>query len=169
MVRIPGACTEIEYKSLRFLITERPSDIGMGNYLEDLKRYNVSVVVRVCESTYSPEKLKSEGINVVDLSFLDGSPPPQQVIDSWFELLRGQFTGHPETCLAVHCVAGLGRAPVLVALALMELGMKCEDAVELIRTKRRGAINSKQLQFLERYKPKSRLKAKNGAGSCSLV
>jgi len=29
---------------------------------------------------------------------------------------------------------GLGRAPVLVALALMELGMKYEDAVELIRT-----------------------------------
>jgi protein tyrosine phosphatase type 4A len=80
----------------------------MGNYLEDLKRFNVSVVVRVCEATYSPEKLKSEGINVVDLSFPDGSPPPQQVIDSWFELLRGQFTGRPETCVAVHCVAGEG-------------------------------------------------------------
>jgi protein tyrosine phosphatase type 4A len=35
--------------------------------------------------------------------------------------------------VAVHCVAGLGRAPVLVAIALMELGMKYEDAVELIR------------------------------------
>jgi len=165
MVRVPGACTEIEYKSLRFLITERPSDIGMGNYLEDLKRFNVSVVVRVCEATYSPEKLKSNGISVVDLSFPDGSPPPQQVIDAWFELLRDRFVVCPDSCVAVHCVAGLGRAPVLVALALMELGMKYEDAVELIRTKRRGAINSKQLSFLERYKPKSRLKNKNGAGA----
>lgn len=36
-------------------------------------------------------------------------------------------------CLAVHCVAGLGRAPVLVAIALIEAGMKYEDAVEMIR------------------------------------
>lgn len=77
-------------------------------------------------------------------------------------------------CIAVHCVAGLGRAPVLVAIALIESGMKYEDAVEMIRglglsiykykclTKspffsidvRRGAINAKQLQYLAQYKPK---------------
>lgn len=38
-------------------------------------------------------------------------------------------------CIAVHCVAGLGRAPVLVAIALIEAGMKFEDAVEMIRGK----------------------------------
>lgn len=35
--------------------------------------------------------------------------------------------------MAVHCVAGLGRAPVMVAIALIELGMKYEEAVETIR------------------------------------
>jgi len=168
MVRVPGACSEIVYKGMRFLITERPSDVGMSSYLEELKRYSVSVVVRVCEATYSPDKLVSGGIQVVDLSFPDGQPPPQSVIDSWLELIRSQFTNHPDGCVAVHCVAGLGRAPVLVALALTELGMKYEDAVELIRTKRRGAINTKQLGFLERYKPKSRLKNKNGH-SCTVA
>ena len=44
------------------------------------------------------------------------------------------------------------RAPVLVATALIELGMKYEDAVDLIRKKRRGAINAKQLEFLSKYK-----------------
>jgi protein tyrosine phosphatase type 4A len=53
------------------------------------------------------------------------------------------------------------RAPVMVALALMELGMSYEEAVDLIRSKRKGAINSKQLEFLEKYRPKNRLKTKN--------
>jgi len=163
---------------MRFLITERPSDVSMGSYLEELKKYHVTVVVRVCEPTYYPTKLVTNGINVLDLSFPDGQPPPQSIIDDWMELLRRTFIGlseqkrsgspnSDERCVAVHCVAGLGRAPVLVALALMELGMKYEDAVELIRAKRRGAINSKQLGFLEKYKPKSRLKPTNG-GQCIL-
>ena len=48
-------------------------------------------------------------------------------------LFSQRFGTDPSSCVAVHCVAGLGRAPVLVALALIELGMKYEDAVELIR------------------------------------
>jgi protein tyrosine phosphatase type 4A len=154
----------------------------MGTYVDELKKYHVSTVVRVCEPTYSPTKLVKNGIDVLDLSFPDGQPPPQSVIDDWLNLLRRMFIINPnsneskrpssppsveDTCVAVHCVAGLGRAPVLVAIALMELGMKYEDAVELIRAKRRGAINSKQLSFLEKYKPKSRLKPTNG-GQCIL-
>jgi protein tyrosine phosphatase type 4A len=117
-------------------------------------------LVRVCEITYSAEPLLSEYIRVHDWPFEDGSAPPTEVIDKWFQLLRETFAKdqQPDPCVSVHCVAGLGRAPVLVALALMELGMRYEDAVEEIRKKRRGAINSKQLAFLASYRPKQRLK-----------
>ena len=52
-------------------------------------------------------------------------------------------------------VAGLGRAPLLVALGLMEIGkIGPVEAVQYIRAQRRGAINAHQLRFLEQYEPR---------------
>ncbi|XP_013418356.1 protein tyrosine phosphatase type IVA 2 [Lingula anatina] len=160
----------IEYKNMRFLITDRPTDVTMEKYIEELKKHNAKDVVRVCEPTYKTEQLSEEGIRVLDWAFDDGNPPPPEVMNDWFNLLKTRFKEDPDSCVAVHCVAGLGRAPVLVALALIELGMKYEDAVELIRQKRRGAINTKQLAFLEKYRPKSRLKNRsNGHKACRIM
>lgn len=53
--------------------------------------------------------------------------------------------------VAVHCVAGLGRAPVLAAVALVEFGLDPYEAVGWIRALRRGAINARQLAYLESY------------------
>lgn len=49
-------------------------------------------------------------------------------------------------------VGWLCRAPVLVAIALIEQGMPPLDAVAYIRERRRGAINNKQLKYIETYK-----------------
>ncbi|KRX92927.1 Protein tyrosine phosphatase type IVA 3 [Trichinella pseudospiralis] len=152
------APAEISYGHMRFLITDRPSDATMGQFLEELKRHQVHIVVRVCEPTYSVEELKQHGIEVVDWEFPDGMSPPKEIRDRWIELLKERFVAEPGTCIAVHCVAGLGRAPVLVALALMEAGLQFEDAVDLIRQNRRGAINQKQLYYLEKYKSSGELK-----------
>ncbi|XP_017572140.1 protein tyrosine phosphatase type IVA 1 isoform X1 [Pygocentrus nattereri] len=127
----------------------------------ELKKYGVTTVVRVCEATYDANLVAKEGIQVLDWPFDDGAPPSNQIVDDWLNLLRNKFREEPGCCIAVHCVAGLGRAPVLVALAMIECGMKYEDAVQFIRQKRRGAFNSKQLFYLEKYRPKMRLRFKN--------
>uniref|UniRef100_A0A4W2EG13 Protein tyrosine phosphatase type IVA 3 n=1 Tax=Bos indicus x Bos taurus TaxID=30522 RepID=A0A4W2EG13_BOBOX len=127
----------------------------------DLKKYGATTVVRVCEVTYDKAPLEKDGITVVDWPFDDGAPPPGKVVEDWLSLLKNKFCDDPGSCVAVHCVAGLGRAPVLVALALIESGMKYEDAIQFIRQKRRGAINSKQLTYLEKYRPKQRLRFKD--------
>lgn len=73
--------------------------------------------------------------------FVDGASPPQDIIQRWLDLVTSTFSpprasGAPKPCIAVHCIAGLGRAPVLVAIALIEYGMDPMSAVALIREKR---------------------------------
>jgi protein tyrosine phosphatase type 4A len=48
---------------------------------------------------------------------------------------------------------GLGRAPVLVAIALIENGMDNLSAINYVRERRRDAFNKQQLNFLVHYKP----------------
>ena len=54
--------------------------------------------------------------------------------------------------LAVHCVAGLGRAPLFVAIALVHMGCSRINAIDIIRKKRSGALNLVQTNFLLEYK-----------------
>jgi len=149
---IRPAPAEIEYRNMRFLITDQPQDVTMENYIKLLMEHKVSHLVCATDQAYKTDDLAKSGVAVSELSFPDGSAPTQEIIEKWLSLVNKEFMGDPDTCVGVHCVTGLGRAPVLVATALIELGMKYEDAVELIRKKRRGAINTKQLEFLAKYK-----------------
>ena len=44
------------------------------------------------------------------MPFVDGDPPPDAVIDQWFKIAEDTFKTAKDSCIAVHCVAGLGRS-----------------------------------------------------------
>jgi protein tyrosine phosphatase type IVA len=74
------------------------------------------------------------------------------------------------SCIAVHCVAGLGRAPVMVAIALIEFAnMDPVEAVSFLRQRRRGAINEKQLLYLEGYKKQYRRSGTEESSCCTIL
>jgi protein tyrosine phosphatase type 4A len=153
----------VEYGKLRFLILDCPTQENLNEYLKELQARNVTDVVRVCEPTYDKNVFIANGIKVHDWAFKDGGIPPPEVLSSFLSLCAERFgsfshiknssTDPSDPVIAVHCVAGLGRAPVLVAVSLIEAGLTPLDAVDYIRKRRRGAFNSVQLQYLvDNYK-----------------
>ncbi|EKX49421.1 hypothetical protein GUITHDRAFT_151543 [Guillardia theta CCMP2712] len=149
----------VETRGCKFVIFDAPNDANLPMYLQELTKLSVAHVVRVCDPTYGTRPLEEAGIEVHDWPFPDGDPPPDNIISKWLGLVKSTFVDKadpPKKSIGIHCVAGLGRAPVLVAIALIEKGMDPLDAVQTIRGRRRGAINAKQLSFLESYKRKSK-------------
>jgi hypothetical protein len=52
----------------------------------------------------------------------------------------------------IHCAGGMNRSGLLVAAALIREGMNAQEAIDLIRTRRPGALNNRQFvrHLLER-------------------
>ena len=99
------------------------------------------------------------------MPFPDGDPPPDHIISAWLDLCDKRFGKAKSSgaasgggaggsaddrppVIAVHCVAGLGRAPVLVAISLIEAGMEPDSAVQHVRNSRTNAFNRRQLNYL---------------------
>ncbi|KAI8927358.1 protein-tyrosine phosphatase-like protein, partial [Entophlyctis helioformis] len=140
------------------LITDCPDPASLAAFADLLVSHGVSHLVRICSPTaYDAAVLASAGIAVHDMYFDDGEP--------YFRSLVQQLTastaaaaapsaaaaaaaGTGKPSLAIHCVSGIGRAPVLVCCALIDAGLDPTDAVEFVRSKRRGAVNRVQLSWL---------------------
>lgn len=164
--------TYIEVEPMRFLIMDAPRQGNLHVYIKELRKHHVTDVVRVCEPTYHGAELTSAGITIHEMEYKDGTSPSAELIDRWLKLVDRVFFQNKDesnkACIAVHCVAGLGRAPVMVAIALIEFAkMDPVEAVSLIREKRRGAINEKQLLYLEGYK--KQYKHQTNSGGCCVI
>ncbi|KAI9276172.1 protein-tyrosine phosphatase-like protein [Sporodiniella umbellata] len=137
----------------KFLLLDAPTKNTLPNYIKVFREENVSDLVCIChrpDNIYDPQDLESIGIKVHEsIKFEDGGVPDQQAISRWLELSAD--AKNKQTTLGAHCVAGIGRAPVLVAISLIEGGMDPLDAVSYIRKHRRGAFNKGQVRFLDKY------------------
>jgi len=150
---IPNPPSLIVKENCKFLIMDAPTDNNLNLYIDFLKEHEVQTLVRTCEPTYSSNDLEKAGINVVDIRFCDNKFPSRQVIEEWLNIVNKEnMVNH--RAVAIHCVAGLGRSPLLVAIGLMYFSkMSAIESVELIRSKRRGAINQNQFNCLKNFKP----------------
>eukprot|EP00700_Malawimonas_jakobiformis_P001459 EC721510.1.p1 GENE.EC721510.1~~EC721510.1.p1 ORF type:complete len:119 (+),score=7.41 EC721510.1:108-464(+) len=113
----PRAPSLIEYQDWRFRSIDSETEANVSEAVEDLQKFHVRRVGRVCvEGCYSDEPRHQLGVETREFSFPDGEAPAAAVIEKWVKLVHDVFVkksgSGPDDTIAVHCVAGLGRAPV---------------------------------------------------------
>lgn len=148
----------IEYKTKKFFISHSPTDDNIELFIESLKNNNICHVIRLCEKTYDFRTIENENICFYDLEFSDGSIPSKNIIEQWNSIIEKIADNEK---ILVHCLAGLGRAPLMVTISLINEFMEPYEAIKLIRKIRPGAINSRQLEFLIDYRPNIKKKKFN--------
>lgn len=117
------APVEVIHKTTKCLIIHNPTNGTLNKCIVEFKNYGVTPLGRVCEATYNTTPVEKEGIPVLDWPFDDYAPPSKQIVDDCLRVVKITFPKETGCCIAVHCIAGLGSAPGLVAIALMEGGI----------------------------------------------
>ncbi|KAJ3128388.1 Protein tyrosine phosphatase type IVA 1 [Physocladia obscura] len=168
---------ETDTLPLRILITDCPPSAALlaEFYVPVFAELGVSHVIRLCEPTYDSQILSDAGVVVVDsMAFQDGSAPPQNIVAEYRTFIenilqqsesipapgtpdssnavprnsRNTTSTRQKPTIAVHCISGIGRAPIFAVIPLIDFGMDRVEAVEFVRSKRRGAFNRIQIDWI---------------------
>ena len=139
--------TFVEFENHRFLIMDAPNDANVHLYIKEMNQVSCADCVRVCEATYEASTIAKAGVTVHDLPFTDGESPPAGTLAKWLDIVdavaqrnktaaanpatnptvkTGSNIGEKKgrrSAIAIHCIAGLGRAPMMVAIAFIESGL----------------------------------------------
>jgi protein tyrosine phosphatase type 4A len=150
MSSIDKSLTYIDYNGLSIFISETPTDSQIRMFISKLHKRDIKHVVRLCGNTYDKTPIVEQGIKFYDWNISDSCCPTSYVLDKWMDLIK---LNEP---ILIHCITGLGRSPIIVAVGLIEKKMDCIDAIELIRSKRPYSLNSIQINWLFEYKPKKK-------------
>ena len=120
----------------------------MGNspedYIQVFKHFGVTRVIRLNEAKYDKSKFTDNDISHSDLFFIDGSVPPQKIVDQFLEIAENE-----PGAMAIHCKAGLGRTGTLIGIyAMKHFKFPAAAFIGWIRMCRPGSILGPQQFYL---------------------
>lgn len=114
------------------------------DYVPIFKKLGVGLVIRLNNKQYERERFTKNGIRHLDLYFVDGSCPSDEIIETFLTACEQE-----KGAIAVHCKAGLGRTGSLIAAyAMKHYKFPAADFIGYIRLARPGSILGPQQQFL---------------------
>lgn len=117
-------------------VTDKYGSFTPDDYVPIFKKLGVNMVVRLNKPQYDKQKFVKAGIKHLDLYFLDGSTPPDDIVDKFLDAVEKE-----KGAIAIHCKAGLGRTGSLIALYCMKhFGFPPAPFIGWIRIARPGSI-----------------------------
>jgi protein-tyrosine phosphatase len=115
------------------------------DYIPYFLRKNVTMVVRLNKKYYDAKRFINHGINHVDLYFVDGSNPPDHILNKFLQLSE-----ETPGSVAVHCKAGLGRTGSLIGCYIMKhYKFTAEEVIGWLRIVRPGSVIGPQQQYMK--------------------
>jgi protein-tyrosine phosphatase len=132
--------------------------------LDLIERWGARVVLTLVEPfelealqvAHLGNKVRSRGMRWLHLPIVDVSVPSAAFERQWREELPELLaTLEQGSRVLVHCKGGLGRAGMVAAFLLIELGERPEAAIRKVRDVRRGAIETPaQERYVATYQPR---------------
>lgn len=105
---------------------------------------DVSAVVQLGGEAYDVAPFEHANIRHFTMAFEDCAAPPREVVVEFFRVMQAV-----RGCVAVHCLAGLGRTGTLIALWLMATHrFSAREALGWLRIVRPGSVIGEQQEFL---------------------
>ena len=120
------------------------------DYTPYFLRKNVTLVVRLNKKYYDAKRFTNHGINHIDLYFIDGSNPPDHILNKFL-----QVSEETRGAIAVHCKAGLGRTGSVIGCYMMKhFRLTAEETIGWLRIVRPGSVIGPQQQYLKDMQPR---------------
>ena len=115
------------------------------DYVPYFKSRNISLIVRLNKPYYDRQKFLKNGIDHVDMYYLDGSNPPIKILRKFLEVCE-QTTG----AIGVHCKAGLGRTGTCIGCYCMKHHkFTAAEIIAWFRICRPGSVIGPQQHFMQ--------------------
>jgi atypical dual specificity phosphatase len=108
--------------------------------LDRLRESGVTLLVSLLHHVPPAEEVRRAGMRLVRLPIHDFSAPSEEQIRDFVAEVRAEL--HRGGKVAVHCVGGLGRTGTMIAAYLVSEGMTARQAIDYVRARRPGAIES---------------------------
>ena len=128
---------------------ERAYGHSAGSYVNIFKHLKVTKVVRLNDPKYDETSFKKHGIEHEDLIFMDGSVPPENIVERFVKGCEEHFSQPGNGAIAVHCKAGLGRTGTLIGIYCMKhYQIPAEVFIGWIRIARPGSVLGPQQYYM---------------------
>lgn len=128
-----------------------PDTLGdVPSALEELQRHGIHTLISLDEYGISPALAQEHGIHYLHQPIPDFHPPTPAAADNVVKFMQERRDAGDR--IALHCRGGYGRTGTLIACYLISRGMSAEDAIERVRRRRPGSIETAgQEDFLVQF------------------